>query len=173
MPQTIHSVTQTRCGASMALAVQSPWVMDRFVLLQPLSIPMSGLHFQHEMAGKSSMPSSKNRQGNETRSFQTRLGIFLAGLVFLLLVWGWVKWITVPQLEASDKALKTIDALFTAINSHDEKRVVSCKNQLELHTSNGDLSLQAMIELNKCCEQAISGSWENAAQRLYRIIEKQ
>ncbi len=119
------------------------------------------------------MLSSKSRQGNETRSFQTRLGIFLAGLVVLLLVWGWMNWTTVPQFKASDKALKTIDALFTAFNSHDGKRVASCKNQLELHTSNGDLSRQAMIELNKCCEQAASGSWEKAAQRLYRIIEKQ
>ena len=119
------------------------------------------------------MPSIKNRQGSEARSFQTRLVIFLAGFVVLLLVWGWMNWTTVPQLEASDKALKTIDALFTAINSHDDKRVASCKNQLELYASNGDLSRQAMVELNKCCEQAVSGSWENAAQRLYRIIEKQ
>lgn len=119
------------------------------------------------------MPSSKNRQGYETRSYRTRLFIFLAGFVVLLLVWGWTNWTTVPKFEASDKALKTIDALFTAINLHDDKRVTSCKNQLEVHSSNGELSHQAMIELNKCCEQAVSGSWESAAQRLYRIIEKQ
>ncbi len=119
------------------------------------------------------MPSSKNKQRSETRSLQTRSAIFLAGFIVLLLVWGWMNWTAVPSFEASDKALKTIDALFTAINSHDDKRVATCKNQLGVHSSNGELSHQAMIELHKCCEQAVSGSWEKAAHRLYRIIEKQ
>ena len=173
MPQIIRSDTQTKCGVSMALAVQSRWVMGRFVLLRHLSIPLSGLHFQREMVGKSSMPPSKNRLGSETPSNRTRWLVLLAGFVVLILVWGWANWTTVPKFEASDKALKTIDALFTAINSHDDKRVASCKNQLEVHSNNGELSHQAKIELNKCCELAVSGSWESAAQRLYRIIEKQ
>ena len=53
---------------------------------------------------------------------------FLAGTVILALVVGWMTWMRTPQLEASEEAIKTIDALFTAINSHDEKRVLACKN---------------------------------------------
>ncbi len=98
---------------------------------------------------------------------------FLAGTVVLALVVGWMTWMRTPQLEASEEAIKTVDALFTAINSHDEKRVLACKDQLNKHTSNGKLSPQAMTELAKCCEQARSGEWEVAARRLYRLIENQ
>ena len=97
----------------------------------------------------------------------------LAGLVVSVLVWGWLSWTSVPKFNANEAALKTIDALFTAINSHDEKRIAACKTQLEKHVRDGKLSPQAMIELAKCCELATSGSWEDAAHRLYRIIEKQ
>ena len=99
--------------------------------------------------------------------------VFLTGLVVCVLVWGWTAWTGVPKFNASDEALKTIDALFTAINSRDEKRIATCKAQLEKHTQKGKLSPPAMLELKKCCEQATSGSWEEAAHRLYRIIEKQ
>ena len=98
---------------------------------------------------------------------------FLAFFLVLVMIWGWMSWTRTPQLEANDAALRTIDALFTAINSHDEKRVESCRTQLDKYTSNGNLSPQAMAELAKCCEQAKSGSWEDAAHRLYRIIENQ
>ena len=98
---------------------------------------------------------------------------FIAFLLVLVIAWGWMNWTRVPQFEASEQALKTIDALFTAINSHDEKRLETCKTQLDKYTSNGKLSHQAMTELAKCCDQAKSGSWEDAARRLYRIIESQ
>ncbi len=97
----------------------------------------------------------------------------LAGTVVLALIAGWMTWMRTPQLEASEEALKTVDALFTAINSHDEKRVLACKTQLNKHTTNGKLSPKAMTELAKCCEQASSGEWEVAARRLYRLIENQ
>ncbi len=101
------------------------------------------------------------------------LYIILTALVVVLSVWGWAAWTSVPKFKANDEALKTIDALFTAINSHDEKRIATCKNQLEKHAQRGNLSPQAMAELAKCCERAMSGSWEDAARRLYRVIEKQ
>ncbi len=101
------------------------------------------------------------------------LYVILTLLVVGLSLWGWASWTRVPQFKANDEALKTIDALFTAINSHDGKRIATCKTQLEKHARSGNLSPQAMAELAKCCEQATSGSWEDAARRLYRVIEKQ
>ena len=98
---------------------------------------------------------------------------FLAFFLVLVMAWGWMNWTHTPQFEANEEAMKTIDALFTAINSHDEKRVESCKTQLDKYASNGKLSPRAMAELAKCCDQAKFGSWEDAARRLYRIIENQ
>ncbi len=114
------------------------------------------------------MALSSKKQVSPSRGYA-----FLAGAVVLALIVGWMTWMRTPQLEASEEALKTVDALFTAINSHDEKRVLACKDQLNKHTTNGKLSPQAMAELSKCCEQASSGEWEVAARRLYRLIENQ
>ncbi len=120
------------------------------------------------------MQRSSKKQGSSKKQVSHSLWFgFLAGAVVLALVLGWMTWMRTPQLEASEEAIKTIDALFTAINSHDEKRVSACKDQLNKHTSNGKLSPRSMIELAKCCEQANSGQWEVAARRLYRLIENQ
>ena len=68
-----------------------------------------------------------------------------------------VFWNTVPKMHASEDAIKTVDALFTAINSHDSKRMVECQMKLERYTSAGGLSQSAMFELTKCCDQAEAG----------------
>ena len=114
------------------------------------------------------MSLSKKKQVSQSRWYG-----LVAGSVLLVLMVGWMTWTRTPQLEASEEAIKTIDALFTAINSHDEKRVLTCKNQLEKHTNNGKLSSRSMIVLARCCEQANSGQWEVAARRLYSLIENQ
>ena len=113
------------------------------------------------------------RPSSETQIKPKLLYVILTALVVGLSVWGWAAWTSVPKFKANEDALKTIDALFTAINSHDEKRIANCKTQLEKHAQRGNLSPQAMTVLAKCCEQATSGSWEDAARRLYRVIEKQ
>ncbi len=93
--------------------------------------------------------------------------------IAVIVAWGWMSWNAVPNFKANGDALKTIDALFTAINSRDVNRVASCRASLVKHTSSGQLNPAAMIELSNCCDQASSGGWENAARRLYRMIEKQ
>lgn len=97
----------------------------------------------------------------------------LAGLTLFLAIWWWATWVSVPKLDAAPEALKTIDALFTAINSHDEKRIAICRSKLEDHARNGKMSNRAMAELAKCCEKATSGSWDDAARRVYHIILNQ
>ncbi len=82
-------------------------------------------------------------------------------------------WNAVPNFKASGDALKTIDALFTAINARDVNRVAGCRERLSEQASSGQLNPVAMVELSDCCEQASSGGWETAARRLYRMIEKQ
>jgi hypothetical protein len=98
---------------------------------------------------------------------------FLVIAIAVLFGWGWMSWTSVPSLKASGDALKTIDALFTAINSRDSTRVALYRERLLKHASSGQLNPVAMVELSDCCEQATSGAWEDAAHRLYRIIEKQ
>ena len=98
-------------------------------------------------------------------------GVVIA--IAVVLAWGWVSWNAVPNFKANDDALKTIDALFTAINAHDANRVALCRESLAKHASSGQLNPVAMIEVSRCCEQASKGGWENAARRLYHMIEKQ
>lgn len=91
----------------------------------------------------------------------------------VVLAWGWMSWNAVPNFKANDDALKTIDALFTAINSRDAIRVAMCQESLTKHASSGQLNPAAMTELSNCCDQARLGGWENAARRLCRMIETQ
>ena len=94
-------------------------------------------------------------------------------IVSLGLIWLVMFWTAVPKLQASDDALKTVDALFTAINSRNTKRMSECKTKLESYTREGGLSHGAMTVLAQCCEQAEAGDWEKAAKRLYDVIDKQ
>jgi predicted negative regulator of RcsB-dependent stress response len=115
---------------------------------------------------------SASKKSNEGRARKPWL--IVAGLLLALLsCWAWMSWTRVPQFQATPEAIKTVDALFTAITSRDAERMAACKAQLTLHTSNGKMSPQAMKELEACCEQASSGEWETAAKRLYRLIDKQ
>ncbi len=96
------------------------------------------------------------------------VGLACVSLICLLIYWR-----SVPKLQATEAALKTVDALFTAINAHDLKRIEACRVQLERYKSKGELGPSAMVELAGCCQQAESGAWEPAARRLYRLIENQ
>ena len=168
MLPTTHSDIPTKCGVNTDLAVRSRWGTARFASHPLSSIPKFGLRFRLEMEGRSLVSPNSQKQINPKLLY-----VMLPLLVVGLSLWGWAAWTSVPKFKANDEALKTIDALFTAINSHDEKRIATCKTQLEKHVRSGNLSPQAMAELASCCEQATSGSWEDAARRLYRVIEKQ
>ena len=62
-------------------------------------------------------------------------GVALAVLLVAWFVW----WSRPPRMGADKDALKTVDALFTAVTARDEKRLAECEQRLHAYRDNGKL----------------------------------
>lgn len=102
--------------------------------------------------------------------------IFSIGLVIVLVLLGGLAWhyySTPPQLNASPEAAKTLDAMFTALTARDRDSLSACMQRIEQYSLGGKLDARAAAELRVCSDLATSGSWEQAAKRLYWVIYEQ
>jgi hypothetical protein len=77
---------------------------------------------------------------------------------------------TPPQMGTSDEAFKTVDALYTAVRSRDEKRLQLCEQLLKQHREAGKLTPAAGDYLDGVIREARSGSWQAATERLYGFM---
>ena len=109
------------------------------------------------------------------QSSATRRAAIAAGLVgpgLLLLYWlGWFG--TPPQMTPDDEAYRTVDALFTAINAHDETQLGDCEQQLRAFKDAGRLPGTASDYLDSVIEKARAGHWKPAAEQLYDFMKAQ
>jgi hypothetical protein len=87
-----------------------------------------------------------------------------------LLVWS--MW-PVPQIGADPEAMKTVDALFTAVTSKDERRLTDCEERLRAHEEAGRLPAAAARRLDAVIARARGGEWRPAAETLYSFIRAQ
>lgn len=102
--------------------------------------------------------------------------IFSIGLAIALVLLGGLAWhyySTPPQLNASPEAAKTLDAMFTALTARDRDSLSACMQRIERYSRGGKLDARAATELRACSDLATSGSWEQAAKRLYWVIYEQ
>lgn len=79
-------------------------------------------------------------------------------------------WNRPPQMGASEEAFHTVDALYTAVRSRDEKRVTSCEQRLNGYREAGTLPAAAADSLDAIIRQARSGAWDAATVRLYEFM---
>lgn len=78
-----------------------------------------------------------------------------------------------PQIGTDRKVFDTVDALFTAVTAHDEKRLGECEQRLRGYREAGTLPRDAEVELDAIIRKARSGSWQSAAERLYDFMKGQ
>ncbi len=116
---------------------------------------------------------ASNSSANENISGRNYLwALLLAVLLFSgYQTWRWYS--TPPNLGASSEAKKTLDGLFTALTAHDEAKLATCMERIEVHFAEGKLSEKAVNELRNCSKMAKADSWDKAAKRLYWIIFEQ
>lgn len=108
------------------------------------------------------------------RSDRTRVAWgLLAGVPVVLGVVLLASWHSTPQMGTDEEVFHTVDALFTAITSHDEKRLADCEQQLKAHREAGKLPPDAANTLDGIIAKARAGSWETAAERLYDFMKAQ
>ena len=77
------------------------------------------------------------------------------------------------QIGASKEAFRAVDALYTAVGLRDPKLLDNCDRQLKALRESGELSEEASQTLDTMIDQARSGAWEPAQERLSRFMEGQ
>ncbi len=95
----------------------------------------------------------------------------LAGIVgSVVLVAALKYWNRPPQMGTSEQAFKTVDALYTAVRSRDERRLTECEGRLKSYRQAGQLPAAAANALDGIIARARSGAWQPAAERLYDFM---
>ncbi|MCI0461739.1 MAG: hypothetical protein L0Z62_32720 [Gemmataceae bacterium] len=75
-----------------------------------------------------------------------------------------------PQMGADEDVFRTVDALYTAVRSRDEKRLGQCAKRLADYRESGKLPAGAGDYLDGVIAQARGGEWESAVRRLYDFM---
>lgn len=110
----------------------------------------------------------------EVQSNAMRYALVIGVIVGLLVGYqAWRYFSTPPKLQASADALKTLDAMFTALTARDSAKLAACMIRIEQHFAAGKLGRKATDQLRYCAELANKDSWDNAAKHLYWMIYKQ
>ena len=102
--------------------------------------------------------------------------VALIGLGLLIVAAGVVLYLALrppPQLGASERVFKTVDALYTAVRDEDAKRVGECEARLRDYRAAGELPGSAADKLDAIIASAKRGSYQSAAKRLYDFMAGQ
>jgi hypothetical protein len=95
----------------------------------------------------------------------------LTGLVVFLIGFGvYLALSQPPQMGTDEEVFSTVDALYTAVRNHDEKRIGECEQRLNRYREAGKLPPNAADSLAAIISRARSGSWDSAAERLYEFM---
>src|SRR5262249_13994645 len=93
-------------------------------------------------------------------------------LVCSLAVW-WLKSGRPPQMGTDAEVFKTVDALFTAINGHDESALGECQRRLEAAHAADRLPDSAWDYLQDVARLAREDRWAQGGEKLYRFMIQQ
>ena len=75
-----------------------------------------------------------------------------------------------PQIGVDHEVFHSVDALYTAVCSRDEKRLSDCEQRLHAHRDEGKLPTNAADFLDGIIAKARAGEWETAARKLYDFM---
>lgn len=109
---------------------------------------------------------------DEESSFRERF----APIVLCLLIVGaagyglYYYWTRPPQMGTSDEVFKTVDALYTAVRSHDERRMGECQLKLKSLREANQLPTAAAESLDGIIVKAKMGDWDHATRQLYEFM---
>ena len=75
-----------------------------------------------------------------------------------------------PQMGASEEVFNTVDALYTAVRSRDEKQLNDCADRLKGLKTKGELPDSAAKSLEGIIAECRSGGWDSSARNLYEFM---
>lgn len=100
-----------------------------------------------------------------TRGLLAALGLLIVGVG----VWLW-RIQPPPQLPNDAEVFDTVDALFTAVTSRNERQLSECEARLNSFHDAGKLPPPAAKSLNAIIARARTGAWQPAAEGLYAFM---
>lgn len=100
-------------------------------------------------------------------------GLVLAGLAAAAIVAVVIGTRRPPQMGADEEAMRTVDALYTAVRERDEKRMGECERRLHGYRDASQLPPDAAAFLDKVIAKARGGGWESATEKLYDFMRVQ
>ena len=77
------------------------------------------------------------------------------------------------QIGADEQTFKAVDALYTAVTSHDPRLLDQCDQRLRRLHAAGKLPDAAWQALEKITARARQGKWQPAAEDLYTFMRGQ
>ena len=114
------------------------------------------------------MPSIKLNVEPQQRNRTAIISLAIALIVITAAVVYWLR--IPPQMGGSEEVFDTVDALFTAVTSRDEKRLADCERRLKSYSESGKLPASAWNHLDGIIQKARGGGWQSAAESLYNFM---
>ena len=94
-----------------------------------------------------------------------------AGVLVLFGIWAW--WGRTPQIGADKESVKVVDALYTAVTSHNTSRLAQCEERLHTLRDEGKLPPPAAKYLEGLIATARKGDWKGATHKLFDFMKGQ
>ena len=101
-----------------------------------------------------------------------RAAVAAAGAGLLLFV-IWFAWGRTPQIGGDKESVKVVDALYTAVTSHNTTRLAQCEQRLHTLRDEGKLPRRAADYLDGLIATARGGNWKAATHKLYDFMRAQ
>jgi hypothetical protein len=96
-----------------------------------------------------------------------------AGGGLLLFGIGSIWWSRPPQVGGDKESLKVVEALYTAVSSHNPKRLAQCEEQLHTLRDEGKLPRPAADFLDGLIRTARAGNWQRATHKIFDFMRAQ
>jgi hypothetical protein len=113
-----------------------------------------------------------NHLEDSAREFRERLARWTLSLLIVggLLYVAVTLWNRPPQMGPSEDVFKTVDALYTAVTSHNDGRLAQCEKRLTTLKEKGELPDSAASALTSIINRAKAGDWQSASTHLYAFM---
>jgi hypothetical protein len=96
-----------------------------------------------------------------------------AGAGLLLFGIWYAGWGRPPQVGGNKESIKAVDALYTAVTSHNPTRLAQCEERLHTLRDEGKMPRRTADYLDGLIGTARRGNWQGAAHKLFDFMRAQ
>jgi hypothetical protein len=102
-----------------------------------------------------------------------KVAIGTAGAGLLLFGIWYAAWGRPPQVGGDKESIKVVDALYTAVTSHNPTRLAQCEERLHTLRDEGKMPRRTADYLDGLIATARGGDWQRATHKLFDFMRAQ